>query len=32
MRRGLELFFRLAHRHGVTRELKPLKVLGTPAA
>lgn len=27
MRRGLELFFRLAHRHGVTRELKPLRVL-----
>ena len=27
MRAGLELFFRLAHRHGVTRELKPLKVL-----
>lgn len=32
MRAGLELFFRLAHRHGVTRELKPLKFLGTPAA
>jgi chorismate dehydratase len=27
MRRGLELFFRLAHRHGVTRELKPLKFI-----
>ncbi|HWS56297.1 MAG TPA: menaquinone biosynthesis protein [Pyrinomonadaceae bacterium] len=27
MRRGLELFFRLAHRHGVTRESKPLKFL-----
>lgn len=32
MRAGLELFFRLAHRHGVTREHKPLKLLGTPAA
>jgi chorismate dehydratase len=32
MRRGLELFFRLAHRHGVTRGLRPLKLLGTPAA
>jgi chorismate dehydratase len=32
MRAGLELFFRLAHKHGVTRELKPLKFLGTRAA
>jgi chorismate dehydratase len=29
MRAGLELFFRLAHKHGVTRELRPLKFLGT---
>jgi chorismate dehydratase len=28
MRAGLELFFRLAHKHGVTRELRPLKWLG----
>ena len=27
MRAGLELFFRLAHKHGVTREMKPLKML-----
>lgn len=26
MRAGLELFFRLAHRHGVTEELKPVKM------
>jgi chorismate dehydratase len=32
MRAGLELFFRLAHRHGVTRELKPLRTLGTRGA
>jgi chorismate dehydratase len=32
MRAGLELFFRLAHKHGVTRELRPLKLLGTNAA
>lgn len=29
MRAGLELFFRLAHRHGVTQNLRPLKFLGT---
>lgn len=29
MRAGLELFFRLAHKHGVTREHRPLKFLGT---
>jgi chorismate dehydratase len=29
MRAGLELFFRLAHRHGVISELRPLKFLGT---
>ena len=29
---GLELFFRLAHRHGVIRELRPLNFLGTPGA
>jgi chorismate dehydratase len=28
MRAGLELFFRLAHKHGVTRELRPLRFLG----
>jgi chorismate dehydratase len=32
MRAGLELFFRLAHEHGVTRELRPLKFLGTDDA
>jgi chorismate dehydratase len=29
MRAGLELFFRLAHRHGVISDLRPLKFLGT---
>src|SRR5919112_5339006 len=29
MSAGLELFFRLAHEHGVTRGLRPLKFLGT---
>ena len=29
MRAGLELFFRLAHKHGLTRELRPLKFVGT---
>jgi chorismate dehydratase len=29
MRAGLELFFRLAHRHGVTEVLRPLKFIGT---
>jgi chorismate dehydratase len=29
MRAGLELFFRLAHKHGVTESLRPLKFLGT---
>jgi chorismate dehydratase len=28
MRAGLELFFRLAHKHGVTCESRPLKFLG----
>jgi chorismate dehydratase len=28
MRAGLELFFRLAHKHGITRELRPLRFLG----
>jgi chorismate dehydratase len=28
MRAGLELFFRLAHKHGVTREHRPLQLLG----
>ncbi|HYY96988.1 MAG TPA: menaquinone biosynthesis protein [Pyrinomonadaceae bacterium] len=32
MRAGLELFFRLAHKHGVTRGLRPLKFLGTGGA
>jgi chorismate dehydratase len=32
MRAGLELFFRLAHKHGVTRSLRPLKFLGTGGA
>lgn len=29
MRAGLELFFRLAHKHGVTQTLRPLKFVGT---
>ena len=29
MRAGLELFFRLAHRHGVTETHRPLKFIGT---
>ena len=29
MRAGLELYFQLAHRHGVTQNLRPLKFLGT---
>jgi chorismate dehydratase len=29
---GLELYFRLAHRHGITNETRPLKFLGTGAA
>jgi chorismate dehydratase len=29
MRAGLELFFRLAHKHGVTEALRPLEFLGT---
>ncbi|MFL6335492.1 MAG: menaquinone biosynthetic enzyme MqnA/MqnD family protein [Pyrinomonadaceae bacterium] len=29
MRAGLELFFQLAYRHGVTQDLRPLKFLGT---
>jgi chorismate dehydratase len=32
MRAGLELFFRLAHRHGVIQSLRPLKFLGTGGA
>jgi chorismate dehydratase len=32
MRAGLELFFSLAHKHGVIREQRPLRLLGTPAA
>lgn len=29
MRAGLELYFQLAHKHGVIQNLKPLKFLGT---
>jgi chorismate dehydratase len=29
MRAGLELFFRLAHKHGVIESLRPLKFIGT---
>src|SRR5919112_2025747 len=29
MAAGLELFFRLAHKHGVTDSLRPLKFIGT---
>jgi chorismate dehydratase len=29
MRAGLELYFRLAHKHGVIQSLRPLKFLGT---
>jgi chorismate dehydratase len=32
MQAGLELFFQLAYKHGVTRELRPLKLLGTTTA
>ena len=32
MRAGLELFFDLAHKHGVIRSLRPLKFLGTGGA
>lgn len=32
MRAGLELFFRLAHKYGVTQELRPLEFLGMNAA
>lgn len=32
MRAGLELYFRLAHRHGVIQSLRPLKFLGTGGA
>jgi chorismate dehydratase len=32
MRAGLELYFRLAHRHGLTPAARPLKFLGTGAA
>jgi chorismate dehydratase len=28
MREGLELYFRLAHRHGLIREVRPLRFLG----
>ncbi|HEX8685725.1 MAG TPA: menaquinone biosynthesis protein [Pyrinomonadaceae bacterium] len=32
MRSGLELFFRLAHEHGVIQSLRPIKFLGTGGA
>ncbi|HEX8150412.1 MAG TPA: MqnA/MqnD/SBP family protein, partial [Pyrinomonadaceae bacterium] len=32
MRAGLELFFRLAHAHGVIDSLRPLRFLGTGGA
>ncbi|HEX8293279.1 MAG TPA: hypothetical protein VF570_16075, partial [Pyrinomonadaceae bacterium] len=32
MRAGLELYFQLAHKHGVIQSLRPLKFLGTGGA
>lgn len=32
MRAGLELYFRLAHRHGLIPEVRPLKTVGTRSA
>ncbi len=32
MRAGLELYFRLAHKHGLTPGVRPLKMAGTRAA
>jgi chorismate dehydratase len=32
MRAGLELYFRLAHKHGIIRHVRPLKTVGTQAA
>jgi chorismate dehydratase len=32
MRAGLELYFRLAHKHGLIREPRPLRMVGTRAA
>jgi chorismate dehydratase len=32
MRAGLELYFQLAHKHGVIQSLRPLKFLGTHGA
>jgi hypothetical protein len=32
MRAGLELYFRLAHKHGLTPADRPLKFLGTGGA
>jgi chorismate dehydratase len=32
MRAGLELYYRLAHKHGLIRELRPLQMVGTRAA
>jgi chorismate dehydratase len=28
MRAGLDLFYRLAHKHGITQEVRPLRMLG----
>ncbi|HEX8337428.1 MAG TPA: MqnA/MqnD/SBP family protein, partial [Pyrinomonadaceae bacterium] len=32
MRAGLELYFQLAHKHGIVQSLRPLKFLGTGGA
>jgi chorismate dehydratase len=32
MRAGLDLYYRLAHRHGLINSLRPLKMLGAPVA
>lgn len=32
LRAGLELFYKLAHRHGLVDSLRPLKTLGAPVA
>ena len=32
MRAGLELYFRLAHKHGIIQGVRPLKTVGTRAA
>ncbi|MGH9901848.1 MAG: menaquinone biosynthetic enzyme MqnA/MqnD family protein [Pyrinomonadaceae bacterium] len=30
MRAGLDLYYRLAHKHGITRDARPLKMVGAP--